>query len=49
MVAQVTNHDTEYVRRKMKYSTALQYRTLYCDIHNIPYATRVSKPKPVME
>ena len=49
MVAQITNHDTEYVRRKMPYAHALQYRTLYCDLNHIPYATRTTKLKPVME
>ena len=49
MVAQVTNHTTDYVRRKMKYADALMYRTLYCDLNEIPYASHAVKSKPMME
>ena len=49
MVAQITNHDITYVRRKMKYADALMYRTIYCDLNQIPYASRIAKPKPMMQ
>ena len=49
MVALVTNHTTDYIRRKMPYAQALQYRTLYCDLNEIPYAKHEARPKQIME
>lgn len=48
MVSQITNHDTHFIRRKMPYARALQYRTIYCDLHDVAYVTPKAKSRAVI-